>query len=82
MEAQDLEKQTHYFISIISHQPHIDKIYLYGKDLYEAKYQVLVDKIKSTGIKHFNDSKAFIEHTKDMDDIYKSTEQYNSNKKH
>ena len=82
MKAQDLEKQTHYFISIISHQPHVDKIYFYGKDLYEAKYQVLVDKIKSTGIKHFNDSKAFIEHTKDMDDIYKSTEQYNSNKKH
>ena len=82
MEAQDLEKQTHYFISIISHQPYIDKIYLYGKDLHETKYQVLVDKMKSTGIKHFNDSKAFIEHTKDMDDIYKSTEQYNSNKKH
>ena len=75
MKAEDLEKQTLYFISIISHQPHIDKIYLYGKDLYEAKYQVLVNKIKSTGLKHFRDSKAFIEHTNAVDDIFKSTEE-------
>ena len=30
---------------------------------------------------HLNDSKAFIEYSNDMDDIYKNTEEYNPNKK-
>ena len=33
-------------------------------------------------MKHFNDSKAFIEYSNDMDDIYKTIEEYNANKKH
>ena len=32
-------------------------------------------------IKHLNDSKAFIEYSNDMDDIYKNIEEYNPNKK-
>ena len=31
---------------------------------------------------HLNDSKAFIEYSNEMDDIYKNTEEYNPNKKH
>ena len=42
---------------------------------------VLINKRESTGLKHFNDSKAFIEYSNDMDDIYKSIEGYNPNKK-
>ena len=38
----------------------IDKIYLYAKDLNEPKYQFLIKKLEDTGIKHLNDSKAFI----------------------
>ena len=57
-----------------------DKIYLYAKDPYEAKYQFLINKRESTGLKHFNDSKAFIEYSNDMNDIYKNTEEYNPNK--
>ena len=34
---------------------------LYVKDPYEAKYQLVINKRESTGLKHFNDSKAFIE---------------------
>ena len=30
---------------------------------------------------HFNDSKAFIEYSNDMDKIYKNIEEYNPNKK-
>ena len=44
--------------NLISNQPDIDKIYLYAKDPYEAKYQLLINKDESTGLKHFNDSKA------------------------
>ena len=69
MEAQDLEK-TNSLISLISHQPDIDKIYLYAKDRYEAKYQFLVNKRQSTWIKHLNDSKTFVEYSSDMNDLY------------
>ena len=37
------------------------QIYLYAKDSNKAKYQFLINKRESTGLKHFNDSKAFIE---------------------
>ena len=33
------------------------------------------------GLKHFNDSKAFIKYSNDMDNIYKNIEEYNLNKK-
>ena len=54
---------------------------MYAKDPYEAKYQFLIKKRESTVLKHFNDSKAIIEYSNDMDDIYKNIEEYNPNKK-
>ena len=66
---------------LISQQPIIDKMYLYAKDPYEAKYQFLINKRESTGLKHFNDFKAFIEYSDGIDDIYKNIEEYNPNKK-
>ena len=48
--------------NLISQQPNIEKICLYAKDPYEAKYQYLMNKQESAGLKHFNDSKAFIEY--------------------
>ena len=48
-------------LNLINNQPDIDKIYLYAKDPYKAKYQSLLNKRESTGLKHFNDNKAFIE---------------------
>ena len=53
--------KTDVLLNLISHQPDIDTIYLHDKDLYEAKYQLLINKRESAGIKHFNDSKRFIE---------------------
>ena len=38
-------------------------------------------KRKSTGLKHFNDPKAFIEYSNDMQDVYKNIEEYNIPKK-
>ena len=40
--------------------------------MYEAKYQLLVNKRESTGLEHLNDSKAFIEYLNDMNGIYKT----------
>ena len=54
-------EKTNSLFNLINEEPDIDKIYLCAKDLYEAKYQFLVKKRKSTVLNHFNDSKAFIE---------------------
>ena len=62
------------------HQPDIDKTYFYAKDLYEEKYQLLIYKRESAGFKYLKDSKAFIEYSNDMDDIYENIEEYNPNK--
>ena len=45
----------------------MDKIYLYAKDPYQAKHQLLINKRESTGLKHLNDSKF-------LDDIDKNIE--------
>ena len=58
----------------------INKIYLYTKDLYEAKQQYLINKRESVGINDFKDPKAFIEYSNDMHDIYKNNNYYNPNK--
>ena len=65
----------------IIHETDLDKIYLYAKDSYGAKFHLLINKSESTGSKYSNDSKAFIEYSNDMDDIYRNIEEYNSNKK-
>ena len=58
--------KTNSLFNLTNHQPDIDKIYLYTtKDPYEAKYQFLINKRESTGLKHFNDSKVFIEYLND-----------------
>ena len=36
--------------NLISQEPETDKIFLYVKDPYEAKYQFLINKKESTGI--------------------------------
>ena len=77
MEVLDLEK--HALLNLISHEPDIDKIYLYAKDPYEAKYQLLINKRESTGSKYLNDSKAFIEYSNYMDGIYKKIKENNPN---
>ena len=63
--------KTNVLLNLINKQPDIDKIYLYAKDPYEEKYQFLINKRESTGLKHFNDPKAFIEYSNDMQDVYK-----------
>ena len=61
-----------FIIEFNRNQPDIDKIYLYAKDPYEAKYQYLINKRESVGINPFNNPKAFIEYSNDMHDVYKN----------
>ena len=63
--------------NLINNQPDIDKIYLYAKDPYETKYQYLINKREKEGLDHFDDPKAFMEYSNDMQDVYKNIEDYN-----
>ena len=64
--------KTNMLLNLIENQRDIDKIYLYAKDQYEAKYQYLINKRESVGIRHFNDPKAIIEYSNDMCDVYEN----------
>ena len=68
-------------LNLINPEPDIDKIYLYAKDPYEAKYQLLINKRWSTDLKYLNDSKAFIKYSNNMDDIYRNIKEHNPQKK-
>ena len=72
--------KTNALLNLINNQQDIDKIYLHAKDPYEDQYQYLINKRKIVGLKHFNDSKAFIEYSNDMHDVYKDIDNYNPNK--
>ena len=73
--------KTKTLLNVINNQPDIHKIYLYAKDPYEAKYRYLSNKREKIGLNHFNDAKAFIEYSNDMQDLYKNIEEYNLVKK-
>ena len=73
--------KTNALLNLINNQPDIDTIYLYGKELYEAKYQYLVKKREKVGWNHYDDPEAFIEYSNDMQDVYKNIEEYNLGKK-
>ena len=53
-------------LNLINEQEDIDKIYLYAKNLSEPKYEYLIKNREIAGIKHVNDSKAFIESSNTM----------------
>ena len=74
-------RKTNALLNLRRNQLDIDKIYLYAKDLYEKKYQLLINKRESTGLSHFNDPKAFTEYSNDMQDVYRNIEEYNIGKK-
>ena len=71
--------KTNSLFHLINQQADIDKIYLYVTDRYEAKCKFLLNKIESTSLKHFNDSKIFTEYSNNMVDIYKNIKDYNPN---
>ena len=72
--------KTNALLNLINNQPDIDKIYFYAEDPYEPKYQFLINKRETTGLKHFHDPKVFIEYSNDMQDVYKNINEYNPDK--
>ena len=45
--------KTNAILNLLHNQQGIDKIYLYAKDPYEDKYQYLINKRESVGLKYF-----------------------------
>ena len=60
-------RKTNLLFNIISQQPNI---YWHAKYPYKAKYHFLIKKRKSTGLRHLDESKTFIEYSNNVDNIY------------
>ena len=61
--------KTNALLNLINNQPGIDEIYLYPKDPYEPKYQYLINKREKVGLDHYDNPKAFMECSNDMQDV-------------
>ena len=72
--------KTNVLLNLINNQRDIDKMYLYAKDSCEAKYQFLISKRESIGLKHFNDLNAFTKYSNDMQDVYENIDECNMDK--
>ena len=72
--------KTNTLLHLINNLNPIDKIYLYAKDLSEAKYEYFINKRQQVGIKNLNDPKAFIEYLSDMDDVLDNINNYSKNR--
>ena len=65
----------------MKHQrPDIDKIYLYIKDPFESKYQLLINGREKVGIENLKNPKTFNDYSQTID-IYENLENYNPTKK-
>ena len=69
--------KTNALLNLIKNQTYIDETYLYAKDPYEAKYQYFINKHEKVGLSHYDDPEAFMEYSNDMQDVYKTSEDYN-----
>ena len=74
-------RKKNVLLNLINSQTDIEKIYLYAKDPYEAKYQYLINKDEKVGPNCYDDPKAFIDYSNDMQDVYKNIEEHNLGKK-
>ena len=72
--------KTNTLLHLINYLNPIDKIYLYAKDLYEPKYEHLINKREQVGIKNLNDPHAFIEYSDDMNDVLDDINNCNKNR--
>ena len=73
--------KTSALLNLIKEQDDIDKIYLCAKGLSKPKYVVWIKKREDAGIKHLDDSNAFIECANTMMNIYENIDDYNPNRK-
>ena len=73
--------KTNALLNSISQQDDIDNIYLYEKDLKEAKYEFLIKRREDAEAKHLNDPNAFIGSFNTIDGVYENIDDYNPSRK-
>ena len=73
--------KTNTLLHLKNEQKDIHKIYLYAKGLSESKHEYLIKNRETAGIIHLNDSKAFIECSTTMNDVYANIDNYNLKRK-
>ena len=77
-----VSEKTNALLNLIMHkQPNVDKIYLYVKDPFESKYQLLINGRENVEIKALKNPKAFISYLQTIVDIYENLENWNPTKK-
>ena len=69
--------KTNVLLNLIKNQrPYTDNIYSNVKDLFESKYQLFVDRREKVGIKKLKHSKAFIDYSEIINNVYENLEDY------
>ena len=74
--------KTNVLLNLIKYQrPDIDKIYLYIKDPFQSKYQLLINGREKLGIKTLKNKKSFIDYSQTIDAVNENLEDHNPTKK-
>ena len=68
-------------LDLMNNKSVVDKIYLYAKHPFEAKYQNLIKKRQNVGFKQYDDPKALIEYSNDMQGFHTKYWKIQSRKK-
>ena len=69
------------FLNSIKHQrPDIDKIYLYVKDPFESKSQLLINGREKVTTENLQNLKAFNDYSQTTNHVYENSEHYNPTK--
>ena len=71
--------KTNTLLNLIKEQDHIEKNFLYAKDLSEPKYEFLIKKCKK--IKYLNEPNTFIECSNMMNAVYENIDDCNPSRK-
>ena len=66
---------------IKNQQPILTIFYLYVKDPFESKYQLLINEREKVGIENLKNPKEFIDYSQKIDDVYKNMKEFNPTKK-
>ena len=74
--------KTNILLNLIKPQrPGVDKIYLYVKDPFESKLQMLINGREKARIEDLKYPKAFVDYSQTIDDVYEYLEDCNPTKK-
>ena len=74
--------KTNALLNLIKHQQEdVNKIYLYVKDPFESKYQLLINQREKVEIQNLKNPEAFIDYSQTINNVYENWEDYNLTKK-